>query len=418
MNKLITSIVVILIAIVGFFVVKPEPPFGGGTAFSDKISSKLKQEYTITGEKLTKEVSNNPKDRIVLKVGDEAKFKPKIELSRWDEVSFNLELVDVETGTETITSDDTKIIWNKGNKTVNFYEIVPSSELPDGGYEFDITFKKKPSTNKIEFTINSNGVKFFYQPPLTQAQIDRGMERPDNVVGSYAVYASEKKINYEEGKLYRVGKVSHIFRPKIVDSAGHETWGELNIAGGFLTVTIPQEFLDTAIYPVHHAAGLTLGFSGTCTSNTGQTNFLQMSSGTAASSGTVSKISSYGYNSSGTSNNKGALYVLGTRALVSPQSDQITATTTLQWWDYPITGTLSITSGTAYYITSWSGGGTYTQKWDSTDGTYGAWEDAQTYGAWPDPMDAPGSYGTANMCAYATYEGASVPVKKQSEYWF
>ena len=82
--------------------------------------------------------------------------------------------------------------------------------------------------------IKSKGLDFFYQPPLTQKEIDEGAFRPENVVGSYAVYASEQKTNYVGGKLYRTGKVGHIFRPKIIDSAGTEVWGKLNIDTEFL----------------------------------------------------------------------------------------------------------------------------------------------------------------------------------------
>jgi hypothetical protein len=112
---------------------------------------------------------------------------------------------------------------------------------------------------------------FFYQPELTQEEKDNGNFRPDNVIGSYAVYASEQKINYGGGKEYKCGKIGHIYRPKIIDSAGTEVWGELHIEGGILSVAIPQEFLDKAVYPIRHSAGLTFGYktAGTSLSSVG-----------------------------------------------------------------------------------------------------------------------------------------------------
>ena len=48
-------------------------------------------------------------------------------------------------------------------------------------------------------------------------------------------------------------------RPRIVDAQGEETWGQLTINNKVLTVTIPQELLNRATYPIRHAAGLTFG---------------------------------------------------------------------------------------------------------------------------------------------------------------
>ena len=69
--------------------------------------------------------------------------------------------------------------------------------------------------------------------------------RPENVVGSYAVYHPSKRNNE-----YKAGKAFHIYRPKAVDSAGNTTWCDLNITNSILTVTISQEFLNSAVYPV------------------------------------------------------------------------------------------------------------------------------------------------------------------------
>lgn len=126
-------------------------------------------------------------------------------------------------------------------------------------FEFEVILKKKPATNIIQFNIETNNLKFYYQPELTQEEIDTGHFRPENVIGSYAVYHESKKDNE-----YKTGKAFHIFRPRIIDSIGNEVWGELNIntEEKTLTVTIPQEFLDTATYPVRHAAGLTFGYTG------------------------------------------------------------------------------------------------------------------------------------------------------------
>src|SRR5205085_2722515 len=105
--------------------------------------------------------------------------------------------------------------------------------------------------------LNTKGLDFIYQPELTSEEEKEGCVRPDNVVGSYAIFTSEEKINRVGGKEYKSGKVGHIYRPRIEDANGEKVWGELNIdtKNGVLSVEIPQVFLDKASYPVRHAAG-------------------------------------------------------------------------------------------------------------------------------------------------------------------
>ena len=201
---------------------------------------------------------DDPKDRIELIVGDDKQpdFKPQVKIQRWDnEGNFSARLVNTEP-TPTVSTQANKIIWLGDKTETHFYDIAPNEEHPEGAYEFEVILKEKPLTNKIEFTLETKGLDFFYQPELTQEEKDQGNIRPENVVGSYAVYASENKINYIGGKEYKCGKVGHIFRPKIDDSAGMEVCGKLHIEKGILSVTIPQAFLDKRGYPKRQAAGL------------------------------------------------------------------------------------------------------------------------------------------------------------------
>lgn len=222
------------------------------------------------------------KDKISLEVGDSKQpdFKPQQKIMRWDnEVNVSLRLVHDEK-TPTVSKKGEVITWD-GEKVKA--EIYPLTE-DEGGNEFEISLKYKPKTNVVQFTLVDKGVEYFYQPPLIE-EIKVGDEdgrivevtetdafdkdgnsiihRPENVVGSYAIYASENKVNYVGGKEYKCGKVGHIFRPRIEDTMGNWVWGDLNIKDGILSVTIPQEFLDNAVYPVRHAAGLTFGYTTT-----------------------------------------------------------------------------------------------------------------------------------------------------------
>lgn len=123
-------------------------------------------------------------------------------------------------------------------------EVV--TEALEDGFKIDVLLNEKPDTNVFNFEIEGHEeLDFFYQPELTEEEIAEGASRPENVVGSYAVYHKSLKNNdYQTGKLY------HIYRPLIVDSDGQEVWGEMNFNEGVLSVTVPQDFLDKATYPV------------------------------------------------------------------------------------------------------------------------------------------------------------------------
>ena len=227
--------------------------------------------------KITKD---NPKDKIEVEIGDTkdlTKFQPQFKLMRWDnEVNFSARLKDDIDEVETFSEKDEKVTWTKGKRKAELYNIAPNEEHEEGAFEFEITLDEKPLTNKVEFSIETKGIDFFYQPEVTDDEAKSLADikeislteakrkiRPENVINSYAIYTSDKKYNIKNGKEYKVGKLGHIYRPKIVDSKGIEVWGELNIdtEKKELVVTIPQGFLDKAVYPVRHAAGLTIGYT-------------------------------------------------------------------------------------------------------------------------------------------------------------
>jgi hypothetical protein len=166
------------------------------TALSQKYnaSREIKEKYQLDGASLVRnkiinaeldKYENEPKDEIKVRIGNksdllgaDAEFVPSIELSRWNEVSFNLEPV-VDTldvvEQETLTIEEDKIIYDTDSRKYEMYE-VQDEEFPEGAYKYVWYLKEKPATNKIEFTIQSQGLDFFYQPELTQEEKDEGAE--------------------------------------------------------------------------------------------------------------------------------------------------------------------------------------------------------------------------------------------------
>lgn len=200
---------------------------------------------------------------------DAAEFKPHAKLKRWgDECWIKVEYP--TTKKITPIQEDDKIKWEDADKETYFYLLEPREyeengrivkQLEQGGFEFEIILKEKPASNKIVLDIETQGLKFHYQPDLKNK---KGIFQPENTIGSYAVYHATKRNihpNQEEADKYKTGKAFHIYRPKITDAKGNWTWEELHIdpEKGLLTITIPQEFLDKAVYPVS-STGINFGY--------------------------------------------------------------------------------------------------------------------------------------------------------------
>lgn len=196
----------------------------------------------------TFEVEMPSGDKVEMGDRESAHFKPSLKLNRWGGECF------VKVGLPTTEKpapivEAGRVKWRGQKVETQLYPLksTPINEL--GGFEFEIVLKEKPVSNQIVLDIQAQGLRFSYQPPLTQEEIDRGDIRPDNVVGSYAVYHATKKNNR-----YMTGKAFHIYRPIVEDALGNKSWCSLHIDEYInpknLTITVPQQFLDEAVYPV------------------------------------------------------------------------------------------------------------------------------------------------------------------------
>jgi len=309
-------------------------------------------------------------------IGDvkQVDFFPQFKVKRWDnECNFSIRLVNSDLDVPKIVVEKDKIKYIKNKVEVHSY---PIGELGKEGseYEFEVILKEKPASNKLEFTIETKGLKFEYQPELTQEEINRGRSRPENVIGSYAVFHESKSGNYLGGQNYRAGKAFHIYRPKIIDSKGNWVWGELNInvAKKLQTVTIPQNFLDKAVYPIRHASGETIGYTSIGASlEAASADYKFGSLAAAVENGTALTISFYPKKGS---YDDGPLrlaileYVSGTTFKLIEQSAELSSPTYNSWNTYDlVTQTQTITNGEIYLIAQW--GTEYSMAWDTSAGS-------------------------------------------------
>lgn len=373
---------------------------------------------------------HEPKDEIKVVVGDEksATFEPKVKMERWNEVNFSIKPKDISGLTESVEMTD-KIKWSKGNMEVEFVDT-------EDGYKYIWYLKSKPATNKVEFDIETTGLDFFYQPPLNQENTDPNLtctetqckdvdgnvvvERPENVVGSYAVYHSTKGgMNDIGGKDYKVGKAFHIFRPHIIDAEGKETWGILHIENGIYSVEIPQEFLDKAVYPI--LSNDTFGYtsSGASSQTVGQNMLYAGNYTSGASAGNGDNLKMYVNSQSGTINIKGVL-LNSSLNIVSNGVGNAVNIDTSESLETSVFGTSpSISASTSYWLGITSDTSSAVFKCDSTGGSSGmdfsnSYSSPANVGTW----DFTGSNKFSIYATYTPSGGGAAPSPTQDIFIF
>lgn len=185
------------------------------------------ERYNKFGNKYIRPVKDDWRDRLDIEIGDvkQSTFYPQLKVKRWEnEVNFSVRLKDNDYASAIIVEEDDKIKWKNGKREVHFYDIETDGThlFEDGGYELNVVFLEKPDINIVEFTIETKNVVFYYQPPLTDEQkaekcIPDGepvWEQLDQAIGSYAIYHKSFPNTIKGNKLYRCGKIAHIFRPR------------------------------------------------------------------------------------------------------------------------------------------------------------------------------------------------------------
>ena len=230
------------------------------------------------------------KEDVEIVVGDEkqTKFYPRMKIMRWgNEVNFSVGVISAHQGSDSQIID--KVEWNDGHGIkARFYE------KPNDEFEFEIEFTQKPKSNVLHLSIETKGLDFYYQPELTKDEVEHGASRPENVVGSYAVYHSTMAGNYIGGNNYRAGKAFHIYRPYAVDAKGTKVWCDLHIDTE-MHITIPPDFIDNAAYPiiVDPTFGVDPESPGGTVNNFGENNLIGSLFTSPAVIDTVQQITAY-----------------------------------------------------------------------------------------------------------------------------
>jgi hypothetical protein len=149
-------------------------------------------------------------------------------LSRW--ASAGLRFVPPDAEGFTLRGDKRRLVY-KGRRRSHRFTI-----LGDTTFEYDCILNREPESNIITlFMEGAENFDFFRQPDFVKDPL---------LKESYAVYKKETLIG--EG----TGKLCHIHRPLIIDALGRRSWGDLSVIGSELRITIPENWLSQAKYPV------------------------------------------------------------------------------------------------------------------------------------------------------------------------
>jgi len=339
----------------------------------------------------------------VVEIGDssDSNFKPHLYLPRWDKES-GIALEFPLAGTLSPELKGNVIEVTKGDFKLRWYSV--QDEL--GGYEFEIILGKKPPVNYIDLDFQTKNVKAYYQPALTPQDVAQGVDRPENIVDSLALYHPTKR-----NGIYRAGKIGHLYRPLATDALGRKQWGVLSIVSGKLRVWFDPIWLASASYPV--TIDPTFGYTTIGATGYNTENIIRGGNATGAA-GTATTITA-ALRETGAANThlvKSALYLQSNSSLLSTTNQrQDIAYTATAWYDFTLSPSVSI-SAVGYIPVAWANGGTGELRIYGDAGTASLWTDAETYGTFPDPAIFVETT-SVDLSIYVTYTaggGLSIPV--------
>lgn len=358
-------------------------------------------------------------------LGDAASstFVPRLKLSKWDgEVEFSVahDFTGMS-GTRTFSQTAGKYTLDNSRIALNFYAKTE-------GYEFELILKRKPATNTISLPITTKGLALYYQPPLTDEwtvgqktpwgttiasvtatdAIDSEgrivFHRPEDVVGSYAVYHATKRDDYTAlgGMNYGCGKAFHIFRPLLTDAKGATSWATLKVdeSAGRLIITADQTFLNTATYPVIVDPTFgTSGFGAGAVLIPG--GYLCGTKYACSEAGTITSLSAYVSQSGGASNVQMAVYTTAATPARVGYTGSVAIDVAAAWKtaNAVVGGTLSATN---FWLCINDSGGEFNWYADSATGGALNYEES-AFGSWPATLTGWTDYVDYKMSIYCTY---------------
>ena len=271
----------------------------GNLPFQPMSASKISDtKYEMTYDKQTTKVT----------IGDDTVFKPKVKVSKWDLAhSFTFEVTGLGTFEPIFDAVTGKLKAKHLSKDFSIeYSQTPvlSGFNEDGGLDIVITIGKKTDLdgNSITFTLTTDHIVGYPQPPLTPQAIADGATQPGYVVNSIAFYCTDQGGYQLSGGIeWKTGKIGHLYRMKVVGKDGTWAWMDWSISENILTLTDTTGYIAAQssnnsnypliIKPVADTFGYTTVGANTIRPVTG--NYVVGQVGTPASSGDVDDVKAY-----------------------------------------------------------------------------------------------------------------------------
>lgn len=342
-------------------------------------SGRMKFEQAATAGGRFKFKTRSLKGDDIEFAADELSGRPYLRSQRWGgEASLRINIPQAAGGKQELK--DNRIQSRGGKFQVEVYarepeevteEIAGASHTftinEEGGVEFDVVLERQPSSNVFEFPVEGEGLNFYYQGALdpehpTWADGDgdgaADLFRPEMVVGSYAVYYAEQEgmlKNEETAEKYKVGKAFHVYRPRVTDNGGSAVWGELDYDAerSVLSVTVPEEWLTSAAYPVRIDPNIGYTTAGNSWWTLNANGIRSTFPVTGAPGTAVSITASLEYGDNLSCNSKGNIFDSGWHPLDTVGTNTMMTPSSHSWVTYNYPNGPALTTDT-YYPTIWS----------------------------------------------------------------
>lgn len=328
------------------------------------------------------------------------------------EPTINGNILSQKNAGSTLTGDT--IQWASKDLQFLFYPKSIDSQSDMGSFEYEIVIaNSKAGTDEvlssISFPINSENLVFYYQPELTPEEIENGFIRPDNVVGSYAVYHATRTNmhrNKEDAEKYKCGIAFHIYRPMLIDNVGDIAWADLIITDTELIIDFSeiQDWLNKAKYPVR--IDPTFGYTTAGASQVPIGDEMKGSGGTP-SAGTGDTIHAYLESTSGAHKAKAALYDAdGNGPIDNGTCPEISLSYIAEWFTFTFSVSPSL-SEALYHIPVWGkpAAGTLYIYYNSPVVDKPYCTKSETYNGWPASIGIATGVGYSTYCTYTLEDG-------------
>lgn len=312
-----------------------------------KITQPLSKFTLNADQSIERVISDDVATKQIRLGGDKAdEFLPEVKISQDNSVLKISSLGQYAT----VEQKDGQIVFKNSGEELRVYE-----KQVDGhdAMEIELHLPTKPATNRFDFKLETKGLQFFKQLPLTEEEISNGAIRPAHVENSLVVM-TQPASNRVEPK-----KIAHIYRPHIVDALGNEVWGDLEIdtAAGILTVIVPEKYLESATYPVivdptigYTSVGATSLVIGNATNSTfrGQTYFVGAETKLTTLTVYLSSTITGNFNAKVAIFEKDSISTF-THGLIS-QDERLNLTKTAGWYTFTFSGTVTLLPGRTYIL--------------------------------------------------------------------